>query len=384
MELLKNKYSYIYLLLGVASAIGFFIIKDYITSLLLGSFIALITYPLFKLFQAFTVKLHWKSFLNLFYKNKSEIDSNKAIAAVLTVLTTIGLVVLSVYLVGLFAGNNLKFIFQQPIETQVVELVQNPAFKERFQGLYDEKDLKDRIGEFFNQYKPSKLLSLQGSKLIENSENRVTAQRLVTILFTNVFNFFIYFVVFMFTWIIMLVTGRELLQFCYQFTFLTEDEQKTINQDISSGVKNVIIGNVVSGLLIAFMVAFIGLYFKIPLVSVWAILAFFIGFLPLSPSEAAFIPVLTGIFFTKGITTLIIVAVLLEIYILILNNIVLPKITAGKETNPLLILISVFTAINIFGITGFVIGPVFVYFMMALYKIADNRLEILKNEKKTI
>jgi predicted PurR-regulated permease PerM len=109
-------------------------------------------------------------------------------------------------------------------------------------------------------------------------------------------------------------------------------------------------------------------------VGVWALLSFVIGFLPLSPSELAFLPVIIGVFLIRDIGTALTIAVIIELCILILNNAILPRITAGKETNPLLILVSVFAAINMFGFAGFVIGPVFVYLMMAFYKIADARL----------
>jgi predicted PurR-regulated permease PerM len=375
----KNNLTIIYLIFGIATLIGFFIIKDYLTALFLGSFIAMITYPLYNLYLKSTIHLHWKKIIQVFYKTKSDVDENRALAAVGTVVTSIGIILLSVYLVGIFAGSNLKFIFEQPVEQQVIELIQNPAVKERFGDFYNENEAKLKVTEFFNQYKPSKILSTQGTKIIVDSESRLTLQKYATLLFTNIFNFLIYFIIFIFTWIIMLISGQDLIKFAYKFTGLDEEEQKSINTDVNSGVRNVIIGNTVSGAMIALVVAIVGIYFHIPLVSVWSILAFFIGFLPLSPSEAAFIPVLIGIFFMHGLTTLLVVMIAVEIYILILNNAVLPKITAGKETNPLLILISVFSAINMFGIPGFVIGPVFVYFMMALYKIAENRLSKQKN-----
>ncbi len=378
MNINKKDSIFIYILLAVATTIGFIIVKDYLTSIILGVFITMITYPLYKLFLRTTVSLHWKNAIKLFYKNKSDIDENRALAAIMTVVTTLGLLVLALYLVGLFAGSNLKFIFDQSVEQQLIELVQNPAVKDRFGDLYNEQDVKSRITDFFSQFKPSQLLSTQGTKIIVDSESRLTAQRFASLLFTNIFNFFIYFIIFMFSWIIMLISGKDLLKFIYKFTPLNESEQNLINSDVNSGVKNVLIGNTVSGLLIGLAVAIVGLTFKIPLVAVWAILAFIVGFLPLSPSEVAFIPVLIGIFFSYGLSNLIIVMIVLELYILILNNAVLPKITAGKETNPLLILISVFTAINIFGVAGFVIGPTFVYFMMSLYRIAENRLELVQ------
>jgi predicted PurR-regulated permease PerM len=371
-QLKKNQ---IYILFGIATLIGVFIVKDYITPVILGIFIAILTKPLFNMFLKSTVKLHWKNFVKLFYKTKTEVDGNRVIASFMTVITT--LVTLSIFtiLVLTLTGSSLRFIFNQPIDEGINAIISNPAVKENFGQYYEENDLKQRINNFLDQYKPSKLLTSQGQEIIKNNDSRVTLSRYLTSFANNLFYFLINFIIFMFSWIVMLISGKQLLAFMYKFSFFNKEEQEVINQDIVTAVRNVIIGNTVSGGIISLTVIAIGLYFKIPLLAVWAIFAFFIGFLPLSPSELAYLPVLIGIFFIHGIQPLIIVAIMIELFILILNNAVLPRITAGKETNPLLILISVFTAIATFGFAGFVIGPVLVYLLMALYKIANNRRE---------
>ncbi|MGL4759013.1 MAG: AI-2E family transporter [Patescibacteria group bacterium] len=380
MELKQNKLIYIYLIIGLATLIGLNVISGYILPLLLGVLVSIITAPIFNMFMTSTVKLHWKSFLNIFYKRKSEVDPNSIISALMTVLTTLGVIVLSVYLVGLFAGNNLKFIFNEPLDKQAIELIQNPTFKDKFGQFYNEEDLKKRITTLYEEYRPTNLIN--NARITQSKELQGTALSVAQKFFKNASDGIIFFIVFIFTWIIMLISGKDLLNFMYKFTPFSDEEKTLINQDVSSGVNNVIIGNVVSGLLIALGVAIIGLTFGVKLVAVWSTLAFFIGFLPLSPSELGFAPVLIGILFNQGLTTFLIVAVVIEIYILILNNFVLPKITAGKETNPLLILVSVFSGISIFGVFGFIVGPVFVYLMMALYRIASNRIDLLNLESK--
>jgi predicted PurR-regulated permease PerM len=372
-----NRYLQIYILFFIASAICLFIIKDYLTSIILGSFIAILTTPLFNMLLRVTAKFHWKNFISLFYKNKSEVDGNKVLAALSTVLISLGIITLLISLVGTITGSSLKVAFNQPIDEGIYSIMSNPTFKSNFGQFYDEKDAKQRISQFLDQYKPSAIITKQSNNIITNNESRVTIGKYISSFFTNLFSFLIYLIIFMFTWIVMLINGKDLIKFLYKFAFLTPEEQGIISVDVTTAIKNVLIGNAVSGLIIAFTVAGLCVFFKIPLVAVWAILSFFIGFLPLTPSEIAYLPVLIGVFFTSGLQTTIILAICIELYILVLNNAVLPKITAGKETNPLLILISVFTAINVFGFAGFVIGPVFVYLLMAIYKIADKRRQEL-------
>jgi predicted PurR-regulated permease PerM len=380
----KTQLNQIYILFFVASTIALFIIKDYLTPLILGMFIAILCTPLFNFLLKYTVKLHWKKILSFFYKNNTEVDENRIIAAMGTVITTVGLIALIFTLIGTLAGNNLKFIFNQPIDEGISTIMANPTFKDTFGQYYDEKDAKTKITEFLNQYKPITIINSQGKNIVNNSETRVTVSKYLSSIFANFFNFAIFMVVFLFSWIVMMISGKDLLNFMYKFSFLNKDEQNIVNTDVNSAVKNVLIGNAIGGTLISLGVSAVCIYFKIPLVAIWAILAFFIGFLPLTASEFGFLPVLVGVFFTAGLQATVIAAIIAEIYILILNNVVLPKITAGKETNPLLILVSVFAAINFFGFSGFVIGPICVYLLMALYKIAEARRKIVNGEMELL
>lgn len=372
------KYLQIYILVFIATIISIFIVKDYITPVLLGIFISIITHPMYIFFYKGTSKLHWKNMMSLFFKNNTEIDGNKAISASLTVLATIFIIVIALGTAGSLAGNSIKTIVNQPLDEGVYTILSNQSFKSTFGEFYDEKEVKTKVSEFLKQYEPSKILSTSGTTLITNSENRVTISRITSSFFTNLFAFIIVLIVFLFTWIVILISGKELLAFVYKFTFLEKNEQEMINNDVIASVRNVILGNVTSGTVMALVSTGVCVYFNIPLVGVWALAAFTIGFLPLSPSELAVVPALLGVFFTQGPAAALILAICLELFILVLNNAVLPRITAGKETNPLLILLSVFTAINLFGFAGFVIGPVFVYLLMALYRIAYNRLNLIK------
>ena len=381
----------IYIYLAIGSLIGIMIIKDYIVSVILGSFFAIITYPLYLLFLKLTTKFqNVKSLLSRILKIKSStlIHENKTLSSVFTVFTTFLIVVISLYTIGLFAGNSLKTVIDQPIEEGISIIIANPSLKQNFGSFYNEADVNNTVSQYLKQFETTNILKTEGTKILSNNETRNTISRFVNGFFANLITFFIYLLIMLFSWVVMLINGKDILKFLYKYTFLRTEEQNIINKDVTTAVRNIITGNIVSGILISLAVTLLCLYFKIPLVIVWAIFAFFIGFLPLSPSELAYLPVIVGVFFTAGPTTALITAILIELYIFILNNAILPKITAGKEINPLLILMSVFAAITIFGFAGFVIGPVFAYLMMALFKISNTRfdqytssLEYLDNQK---
>jgi predicted PurR-regulated permease PerM len=361
----------IYGLFAVATIILLVLVRGYISYIVLGTFFAVITYSMFKAYLKLTAKMHYRNWLKIFWKTEYQIDGNKAIAALFTVLTTIAIIALTATIFGSFIGRNLSGLVNEGWDKSIDNIAANPAFKERFnQYGIDGEVLKEKVRGLSSQ-----ALSQFGFGAGEgSSEGGISkAANIGTVLIASVTNFIVYFVVFMFSWVVMLVSGESLMKFLYRFSFLDKDEQAIVNTDFIQAIKNVIIGNIVSGLLVVALVLIIGIYYSIPLLGIWAFLAFFIGFLPLSPSELSYVPLLIGIYFTRGATDALVVAAIIEVYTLAVNNLILPRITAGKETNPLLILVGVFSAITIFGFVGFVIGPVLVYIAMSFYKIAEKR-----------
>lgn len=108
-----------------------------------------------------------------------------------------------------------------------------------------------------------------------------------------------------------------------------------------------------------------------------------IGVLPLSPSELGYaIPIL--IIAQSNPLAALILAILAEIIVLFTNYIFLPRvIVAASDGNPLLILTSVMAGIGIFGIMGFVIGPVLMILVQTLYSILVRRENGKKNAEQT-
>jgi predicted PurR-regulated permease PerM len=372
----------VYSLFITACLICIYLLKDYIGFIILGTFIAVLTYPLFGYFLKFTVKFHYRNFFKLFWKNPSEIDENRTIAAFATILTTFSIVALSLTLFVGIAGSSFSGMFDEGWEKSIDKITVNQTFKNIFEPvnitpITIKEKIRELTGEVSNQAK--------------KSENITSAASFSKKLLEGFASFLIYFIVFLFSWVVMLISGESLVAFMYRFTFLNKDEQNIINHDFVQAIKNVIIGNAISGTFIVFMMIILGLIFNTPLLIIWIVIGFFIGFLPLSPSELAYLPILVSVFFSEkvifgsqGVTQTLIVFAIIEGYIMIINNLILPKITAGKETNPLLILVSIFSSISIFGFVGFIIGPVLVYFAMALFKIADARRLEWQNQNTSI
>ena len=104
-----------------------------------------------------------------------------------------------------------------------------------------------------------------------------------------------------------------------------------------------------------------------------------IGVLPLSPSEFAYaIPIL--IIAQSNPLLALVLAILAELIVLFTNYVFLPRvIISGSEGNPLLILTSVMSGIAIFGVMGFIIGPVLMILVQTLYQILTKREAKISN-----
>ena len=183
-----------------------------------------------------------------------------------------------------------------------------------------------------------------------------------------------YIVIFLLAWFNGLLFGSRWIDTLINLFPLFNHESSSIKQNLVQGIRNVIYANLLSGFLNMLGVTIICLLFGIPNVVIVAILAFVIGFLPISPSELAYAYPIIYLLYLNPILG-IIALVISELYILWQNYIFLPGIVlSGTNGNPLFIITSVIAGISIFGIMGFVIGPAIMIFVNTLGAILVNRL----------
>ena len=188
-----------------------------------------------------------------------------------------------------------------------------------------------------------------------------------------IFDFGLNLIIFLLSWFFGLISGQKWLSSIFKLLPLNQNEENQICRDLKLGINNVIYANLLSGLIHAVICFLIMLIFSVPNIFIFSFLIFMIGVLPLSPSELGYaIPIL--IIAQSNPLTALILAILAEIIVLFTNYIFLPRvIVAASDGNPLLILTSVMAGIGIFGIMGFVIGPVLMILVQTLYQILVRR-----------
>jgi predicted PurR-regulated permease PerM len=194
-------------------------------------------------------------------------------------------------------------------------------------------------------------------------------------LFKIIFDYLVYFVIFLLAWFNSLTSGKQWLETVFKISPFSNEEQKSICRDLKSGVSNVVYANLLSGLIHAVVCFVIMLIFGVPNIFILTILIFFIGVLPLSPSELAYaLPLL--IILPNNPIAVIIMAPIAELIILFVNYVLMPNIiNSGQEGNPLLIITSILSGITIFGLMGFIIGPMIMILIQTLYGILVSRSE---------
>ena len=192
-------------------------------------------------------------------------------------------------------------------------------------------------------------------------------------LFKYVFDYLVYFVIFLLAWFNSLTSGKEWLKAIFGVLPFNTEEEEDIQHDLKTGVNNVVYANVLGGFIHAAICFVIMLIFGVPNLFILTILIFLIGVLPLSPSELAYALPLLIILQTNPFAVLIL-AVFAELVILFVNYVLMPKIiNNGQSGNPLLIITSILAGISIFGIMGFIIGPMIMIFVQTLYGILMKR-----------
>lgn len=194
-------------------------------------------------------------------------------------------------------------------------------------------------------------------------------------LFKVIFDYLVYFVIFLLAWFNSLTSGKKWLDTIFKISPFSDEEQKSICKDLKSGVSNVVYANLLGGLIHATICFVIMLIFGVPNIFILTILVFLIGVLPLSPSELAYaLPLL--LILPSSPIAVIIMAPIAELIILSVNYVLMPKIiNSGQEGNPLLIITSILSGITIFGLMGFIIGPMIMILVQTLYGILVKRSE---------
>jgi predicted PurR-regulated permease PerM len=340
----------------------------YITPLLLGIIAAILSYPIFHILNS---KLRFKKF--------TIPQTVSALFTIIGVSFVIGFI-LNRFVVEIvrespsFISQISDYVSSLPsdknIQSLIIEYKIDPETVNTLAQSIN-KGLKSLLSVFGRE------VNTEGQLLTLKKEDIDTALRFGSQSVKNLANYLIVTVIFVLSWYNSLKQGKSWINGVFALLPFNEKEEKRIKTDLKDGVQNVVYANIVSGGIHAIVCFALMLFFGIPNVFILTIIVFLIGFLPLSPSEVGYaIPLSLIAMQTGNIFLIIILAILAEILILWVNYVLIPSIISSKqEGNDLLILTSILSGIAIFGLMGFIIGPVIMILVQTLYRILIERLD---------
>jgi len=339
----------------------------YITPLLLGVIAAILSYPVFNLLNN---RLQFKKF--------TVPQSLSALFTIVGVSFVVGFI-LNLFIVEIvkeapsFISQISDYVSSLAYDQNVLNLVRDykidpEAIKTIIQSI--NKGLQGLLSVFGRQ------VNTEGQLLTLKREDIDTALRFGSQSVKNVANYLIVTVIFILSWYNSLKQGKSWINGVFALLPFNDKEEVRIKDNLKDGVQNVVYANIVSGGIHAIVCFILMLIFGVPNVFILTIIVFLIGFLPLSPSEVGYaIPLSLIAMQTGNVFLVIILAILAEFLIIWVNYVLIPSIISSKqEGNDLLILTSILSGIAIFGLMGFIIGPVIMILVQTLYRILIERL----------
>jgi predicted PurR-regulated permease PerM len=361
-----------YLKVGVLAFIVFTIWifnKDYATPLLLGLIAAILTFPV-------------KEYINklLSFIKKPNLEDKLSTSITVLIIGAITLFTLNFTIrqiikeIPTFANGIISYAKDLPNNEKVIKTAENLGIP---------KSTIDDLSSSFNNQIESITTSLDGTSPSStdyfNESKLNSAIDLSKKTFNFLFKEIVALVIFLLAWINALNYGKSWLKSIFNILPFNKQEKLNIYTDLQKGVQNVIYANILSGLIHAIICFAFLAFFGVKSLFIITLLIFLIGVLPLSPSELGYgIAIL--LIFPASIPAAIFLAILGEIVIIYVNYVLIPQIiSTGEEGNPLLILTSILSGITIFGISGFIIGPLIMIIVQTLYRILVSRIKSEEN-----
>ncbi len=286
---------------------------------------------------------------------------NEAFSAILTILLILLIVVGPLYVLGQLLFNELIGFYNQLGGS--VQISQNEI-----------------IRSLPSQFQPAATNFLQdlGSRLSSLAGNAFTS---VTDILSNIAGFFLSFFLVFFSIYYLLRDGKKIRKFINSVFPLSESHEDVLVAKLEGAISGVVKG--------AFLVALIQgttatvgyLIFGLANPFLWGAFTVLAALVPTVGTSLAIIPAVLYLFFTGHIGAGIGLIIWGVAAVSTIDNIIGPKLI-GSKTNlhPLLILFSVLGGLQLFGIVGFLLGPILMAVFVALLDIYKTDLKIHLNK----
>jgi len=202
------------------------------------------------------------------------------------------------------------------------------------------------------------------------------------------FQFLVSFFVMIYLLFFLIRDGRELVAKVKRAMPLSENQKRRLFSKFTRVVRATVKGNIVVAATQGFLGGVIFAILGIPGSLLWGVLMAFLSLLPAVGAGLIWTPVAIY-FFMKGMVVQSVILTLYGVLVIGLVDNILRPILVGKDTKmpDYLVLISTLGGLALFGLNGFVIGPLIAALFMSswgLFTSPESRLPITSPENKRL
>jgi len=338
------EYVFFFSLLLGAGLMVWKVLSPFITALALAVIIVTICYPLYE------------KFLVISYKH------NKSIAAALSTLSVVVIVVIPLVLISSVFVKELSSFYQT--------INNGPELKIDQYLLQFENAVQVYLPEFdLNITEQIK----QSAEWLVRNIGAIFAGTLSTILILliSLFGSFYFF-----------RDGREFIRIAISISPLPDKEDEVILSRLAKAIRSVATGVVLVSIVQGVLAAIGFTIFGIDRAVLWGAVGAILSMIPGVGTLAIMIPGITFLFFTGSVYAAAGLAVWTVATVVLVDNILGPHLMSrGNNLHPFIILISVLGGISAFGPIGFILGPVIVTLFIVLLEVYNQY--ILKERKRS-
>ena len=320
-----------------------------------AAFVGLISEFLMGIFWAVILTI---LFHNTFKKLKIRLKGRENLAAALTLLFIVLIVIFPILFIGSSLVSESLFYYEK-VSSGEIDL----------KGIIE--DIRTSIPlnfELLESYGFNLNKAKEGlNDLITNASQIAASQALV---FTqNFFNFFLQFAVMLYVLFFFLRDGKQLIEGIIWVLPIGDEKERALIRRFESVARATVKGS----LLVATLQGVIGgiLFWAvgIPAAMLWGVVMIFLSLLPVG-STIVWLPAAIILFFQGAVAKAVTVLLVGSLVIGLADNILRPRLV-GQDTKlpDYLILITTLGGITWFGLSGFVIGPIIAALFISIWQM---------------
>jgi len=335
---MKSQNAY-YLLLAVITILFVSIIFNFAAPILWSVVVSIIFYPVYEKFLLMTNK--------------------KSLSSILSLILILLLVIMpSIAILGLIGNELIIFINSS----------ENYSFERYAEMIPDESIINELIG----------WSGLNISQLLDKADDfLITASKIfyksISTISANVISFFVSLFIFIYLTFFFLKDGEKILQNCMDaFPMKNEDESYLLNV-FQKTTRATIKGTVIVALAQGFLGYLTLILIEIDGALIWGFVMALLSIIPAVGTILVWLPIALVLFLNGEVmdASLLIFS---GIFIIGMIDNLLRPILIGKETKipDYLILLTTIGGISIFGITGFIVGPIIASLFISVWSLSSR------------